>query len=202
MSVIGVVVAAGRGERFGAPKATTLLSDRPLWEWASDALVAGGVDEVILVGDIPGGVPGGARRRDSVLAGLRALPAGADHVVIHDAARPLAGAALVRRVVERLLEGDVDGVVPAVPVRDTLKRVDGERILETVPRAGVVAVQTPQGFVVDALVAAHEGTAEDATDDAVLVELAGGRVVMVEGEVANLKVTYPTDLAVAEALLR
>jgi 2-C-methyl-D-erythritol 4-phosphate cytidylyltransferase len=202
MTTFGVVVAAGEGERFGSSKAEALLAGRPLWQWARDALADGGVDGVVVVGGVPGGIPGGQRRRDSVLAGLRALPGGVEHVLVHDAARPLAGAGLVRSVMSRLVVGDVDGVVPGVPIGDTIKRVDGERVVETVPRVGLVVVQTPQGFVLDTLVAAHEASPDDATDDAELVERAGGTVVVVEGEVTNLKVTYPQDLAHAERLMR
>jgi 2-C-methyl-D-erythritol 4-phosphate cytidylyltransferase/2-C-methyl-D-erythritol 2,4-cyclodiphosphate synthase len=174
----------------------------PLWKRAVDALVVGGARTVVVVGDVPGGIPGGLRRRDSVGAGLAALPAGATHVLIHDAARPMATASLVRAVVERLAAGDVDGVIPGLPVGDTLKRVDGERVVTTVSRQGVIAVQTPQGFVIEALRAAHAADHDEATDDAQLVERNGGSVVYVPGESTNLKITYPEDLAVAEAWLR
>jgi 2-C-methyl-D-erythritol 4-phosphate cytidylyltransferase len=200
MTVAGVVVAAGRGERFGGNKAATLLGGRPLWEWARDALVSAGIDPVVIVGDIPGGIPGGARRRDSVRLGLDALPDGTEHVLVHDAARPLASVRLVEAVVGRLLAGDVDGVVPGVGVRDTLKRIDNGRVVDTISRHGVVAAQTPQGFVLDVLVRAHEASAEDATDDAELVERAGGTVAVIEGEETNLKVTYPADLELAEEM--
>jgi 2-C-methyl-D-erythritol 4-phosphate cytidylyltransferase len=198
----GIVVAAGRGERFGGPKATVLLGGVPLWKRAVDALVVGGARTVVVVGEVPGGIPGGLWRRDSVAAGLAALPAGATHVLIHDAARPLATVPLVRAVVERLAAGDVDGVIPGLPVGDTLKRVDGERVVTTVSRQGVIAVQTPQGFVIEALRAAHAADHDEATDDAQLVERNGGSVVYVPGESTNLKITYPEDLAVAEAWLR
>ena len=201
MTVHGILVAAGRGERFGGPKHAALLRGRPLWEWAADALRRGGVHEVVLVGDLPGGIPGGRRRRDSVQAGLDALPAAASHVLVHDAARPLASPELVRRVIDRLLAGGVDAVVPVVAVRDTLKRVGDGWVVETLERRGVAAAQTPQGFRVAVLRAAHQAGDEDAGDDAVLVERMGGSVACVEGEVANLKVTYPSDLALAEAWL-
>lgn len=201
MNVYGIVVAAGAGARFGAAKGSTLLRDRPLWEWSRDSLSDGGVSSVVLVGPVPGGVPGGPRRRDSVAAGLAALPADATHVLVHDAARPLATAALARRVIERLSRGGVDAVLPAIPVRDTLKRVDGERVTSTVDRSTLVAVQTPQGFVVESLRAAHSADDADASDDAVLIERWGGIVAMVPGEEANLKITFPADLALAEGLL-
>lgn len=202
MTVHGILVAAGRGERFGGPKHSVLLRGRPLWEWAEEALRRGGVEGVVLVGDLPGGVPGGARRRDSVWAGLEALPPSASHVLVHDAARPLASADLVRRVIDRLLVGGVDAVVPVVPVRDTLKRVGDGWVVQTVDRSDLVAAQTPQGFKVEVLRAAHRAGDENAGDDAVMVEGMGGSVACVEGEAANLKVTYPGDLALAEAWLR
>ncbi len=201
MSIHGIVVAAGRGERFGAPKAEVPLRGVALWQRAVGALRGAGVEQVVVVGPVPGGIPGGDRRRDSVAAGLAALPADAEWVLIHDAARPLASPALVRAVLDRLLRGDVDGVVPALAVRDTLKRVEGERISATVSRADLVTVQTPQGFRVEALRGAHLGDDDDATDDAALVERSGGSVVFVPGEPTNLKVTFPEDLVVAEALL-
>ena len=201
MTIHGILVAGGRGTRFGSAKHQAALRRRPLWEWGREALLRGGVDEVILVGDLPGAVAGGERRRDSVLAGLEQVPASVSHVIVHDAARPLATPDLVRRVIDRLLAGGVDAVVPVVPVRDTLKRVGDGWVVETVDRRGLAAVQTPQGFKVEILRAAHRADPADASDDAVLVERYGGSVATVEGESANLKVTYPGDLVLAEALL-
>ncbi len=200
MNLHGVVVGAGSGTRFGTPKAMLSLGDRRLFEWARDCLHAAGAASVVLVGDLPGGIPGGERRRDSVANGLAALPPEATHVLVHDAARPLASATLALAVVARLERGDVAGVVPAVPVRDTLKKVDGDDVTETVDRSALVAVQTPQGFVLEVLRAAHAASDEDASDDAAMIERMGGRVVMIPGEPANLKITYPEDLAVARAL--
>jgi len=201
VTVCGILVAAGRGERFGGLKHAALLRDRPLWEWGRDALLHGGVSRVVLVGDLPGGVPGGVRRRDSVRAGLEALPRTASHVLVHDAARPLATPDLVRRVIDRLLAGGVDAVVPVVAVRDTLKRVGDGWVVHTVDRGDLAAAQTPQGFKVAVLRAAHGHDDDDAGDDAVLVERMGGSVATVEGEASNLKITYPGDLALAEAWL-
>ena len=172
-----------------------------MWLRARMLLESAGATEVVVVGDVPDGVPGGARRRDSVAAGLAALVSGADWVLVHDAARPLATEALTRRVIERLLRGDVDGVVPVVPVRDTIKRIDGDTVTETVERASLVAVQTPQGFRMEALQAAQRSADDDASDEALLIEREGGRVATVPGDPANIKVTYPGDLAVVEALL-
>jgi len=172
-----------------------------MWLRGRMLLESAGATEVVVVGDVPDGVPGGERRRDSVAAGLAALVSGADWVLVHDAARPLATEALTRRVIERLLRGDVDGVVPVVPVRDTIKRIDGDTVTETVERASLVAVQTPQGFRMAALQAAQRSADDDASDEALLIEREGGRVATVPGDPANIKVTYPGDLAVVEALL-
>jgi 2-C-methyl-D-erythritol 4-phosphate cytidylyltransferase len=153
------------------------------------------------VGDLPGGVPGGSRRRDSVSAGLRAIDDEDGFVLVHDAARPLATPDLVRRVVERLSAGDAEAVIPVVPLSDTIKRVDDGWVAETLVRTGLVAVQTPQGFKLASLRTAHAASEGEATDDSVLIERAGGSVATVAGERANLKITHSGDLALAEALL-
>jgi len=199
VTLAGIVVAAGSGDRFGGPKHRILVAGVSMWERARDLLLDAGADPVVVVGDVPEGVPGGVRRRDSVAAGLAALGDRAEWVLIHDAARPLASVALARRVVDRLEEGDVDGVVPTVPVRDTLKQVQGGMVAGTVDRDRLVAVQTPQGYRVAALRKA-QALDGDATDEAVLLERAGRRVATVEGEAANLKVTFPGDLALVAAL--
>lgn len=196
----GILLAAGRGARFGREKHNLQLGGIPLWQHSHDVLLDAGVDSLVVVGDTDGWVVGGDRRQDSVAAGLAQIPDHDGLVLIHDAARPLLTAALVQRVITRLQIGDVDGVVPAVAVRDTIKRVAGERIVETMDRSEVVAVQTPQGFDLRVLRAAHEVAGFDATDDASMVEANGGTVVFVDGDPANIKVTYPEDLPVAEAL--
>jgi len=202
VSTWGIVVAAGDGRRFGLPKHSVPLAGVPLWTRARDALLTGGVGGVVVVGPVPEGVAGGPRRRDSVSAGLAGLPEDAEFVLVHDAARALASAELVRRVRERLERGDVAGVIPAIAVGDALKAVDGEKVLASVDRAGLVAVQTPQGFPVEILRRAHAASVEDAADDAELVERLGEVVVTVAGELTNFKITYPGDLAMAEAMLR
>lgn len=196
----GLLLAAGRGTRFGGQKHDVELGGTPIWRQSERALLDGGVDRLVVVGDLAGAVSGGDRRRDSVAAGLAAIDDDAGFVLIHDAARPLVTAKLVRSVIERLLVGDVAGVVPVVPVRDTLKRVAGDYVIETVDRSDLVAVQTPQGFDLAALRSAHAVANGDATDDASMVESTGGTIAVVDGDPANLKVTYPEDLAVAEAL--
>jgi 2-C-methyl-D-erythritol 4-phosphate cytidylyltransferase len=145
-------------------------------------------------------VSGGGTRSDSVRAGLAAVPRSAEVVVVHDAARPLASPALFAAVVAAV-RGGADGAVPGTPVVDTLKRVDGDRVVETVARQALVAVQTPQAFRAGVLATAH-ATGGEATDDAALVESAGGTVVVVPGEVDNVKVTTPGDLSRAALLLR
>jgi len=130
----------------------------------------------------------------------RAVADDAAVIVVHDAARPLAGAALFGAVVDAVRAGGVDGVVPVVPVADTLKRVAGDRVVATVDRADLVAVQTPQAFVAGALRSAHR-SGDDASDDAGLLEAEGLVVGTVPGDPRNLKLTRPEDLAMAEALL-
>ena len=200
MPIWGILLAAGRGTRFGRQKHDIELGGVPIWQKSERALLDGGVDHLIVVGDLDGAVPGGDRRRDSVASGLAAITDRAGFVLIHDAARPLVTADLVRTVVDRLLVGDVAGVVPAIPVRDTLKRASGDIVVETVDRSDLVAVQTPQGFDLETLRSAHAQVATDATDDASMVEAIGGTIAIVDGDPANLKVTYPEDLALAEAL--
>lgn len=201
-----IVVAGGSGRRFGAAKQFLELDGTQLLRRCVDtaATVADGVvvvlpDDPSAFGqaDLPSGVvtvPGGSTRSASVRAGLAAVPDDADVVLVHDAARPLASPALFRRVIEAL--SDADAVVPAVAVTDTIRTVDGE----TVDRDRLRAVQTPQGFRTSVLRDAH-AEEPDATDDAGLVDAAGGSVVMVEGETTNLKVTTRGDLIVAGALL-
>jgi 2-C-methyl-D-erythritol 4-phosphate cytidylyltransferase len=201
MMAWGIVVAAGIGSRYGQPKHELQLRGRPLWDWARRSLLEGGVSEVVVVGSVPGGIPGGPRRRDSVAAGLAMVPKSISAVVVHDAARPLAGPDLVVRVLERLAVGDVAGVVPGVPVRDTLKQVERDRVVATIDRDALISVQTPQAFVTAALRAAHAVDDGDASDDASLLERAGESVAWVSGDPGNLKVTYPADLQIVEAMI-
>lgn len=203
-----VVVAAGRGERFGGPKHSALLGGRTLLERAvcgsravSDCVVAVVPEE--LVGQaVPCAdfvVAGGSTRSESVRAGLAALPENVTVVLVHDAARPLAPPSLFRSTLDAVLEG-ADGAIPVVEVVDTLKVVEGGRALRTVPRDGLVAVQTPQAFRLSVLRSAHS-SGGDATDDSGLVEALGAKVAVVRGDRRNLKITTPEDLELAEALL-
>ena len=144
-------------------------------------------------------VEGGARRQDSVAAGIAAAPDAAWYLV-HDGARPLASAALARRVLEVAREHGA--AVPAVPVADTIKRVDSAGgVIETLPRDELRAAQTPQAFAGGLLRRAHAAATAEATDDAALVEALGAPVHVVEGEAANVKVTAPGDLDLIRALI-
>jgi len=145
-------------------------------------------------------VTGGATRADSVRAALEEVSDDALVVLVHDAARPLIDDAVIERVLAPLAEG-FDGVVPALAIPDTVKRVENGVVVETVSREDLVGAQTPQAFLAPALRHAFGGDISAATDCASLVERAGGRVVAVEGEPTLLKVTTPADLALVEMLL-
>jgi len=200
--VWAIVVAGGSGRRFGSPKQFEDLLGRRVLDWSLAAARAtcDGVVAVVPPDRLePGAQPGGATRSASVRAGLAAVPATAEIVVVHDAARPLAGPELFERVVAAVGAG-ADGAVPGVALSDTVKRVDGGRVTATVDRSDLMAVQTPQAFRAGILRQAHAG-APEATDDAGLVEAMGGTVVVVEGDSRNFKITSPDDLVVARALL-
>jgi 2-C-methyl-D-erythritol 4-phosphate cytidylyltransferase len=218
--VWAVLVAAGSGERFGGkrPKAFANLAGRPLVAESLERLDASAWIEAIVVvaaadweeptillaeelgaGSLRAVVTGGATRTDSVRAGLAEVPGDTAVILVHDAARPLLSDEVVERVVTALGEG-WDAAVPALPLADTVKRAEGEAVAETVDRSGLHAVQTPQAFVAEALRRALAGAGE-ATDCAGLVEAAGGRVRLVEGDRRLLKVTTPADLAFVETLL-
>lgn len=206
MDIWGVVVAAGRGVRFGARKHATRLAGKPLWQWARDALLESGAREVVVVGDVPGGVEGGPERHLSVARGLEEVDAEATVIAVHDAARPLASAALMKRMYRVLAESGADGVVPVVPIADALKRVDTDRvrILDSIDRRDVACAQTPQVFRAGVLrrAHAHHAAGDAPHDDAGMVEALGGRVLAVTGERSAMKITYPEDLVLVEALLR
>lgn len=193
------------------------VNGRSMVAWSVDTARAAcdGVTLVVpvqMVDELAGGVlgadavvAGGGTRSGSVRAGLATVPEDVDVVVCHDAARPGASAGLFASVIAVVRDG-ADAAVPALPVSDTLKQVpdwgaSGGVVAGTVDRSGLFAVQTPQAFRREALVAAHAG-APEATDDAALVEAAGGTVMAIPGEAAAHKVTTPADVAVIEALLR
>jgi 2-C-methyl-D-erythritol 4-phosphate cytidylyltransferase len=202
-----IVVAAGAGTRFGAAKQFLHLGGASVLDRAVGVAreSCDGVVVVLAAGaewDAPAGVavaPGGATRSDSVRGGLGLVPDDADIVVVHDAARPLATRALFHAVISAIRDG-ADAAVPALPVVDTVKRVRERVVVETVARDGLMVVQTPQAFRAQALRDAHRTEQVD-TDDAALVEAAGGTVVVVAGERRNLKLTMPDDLELAQALI-
>jgi 2-C-methyl-D-erythritol 4-phosphate cytidylyltransferase len=216
-----VLVAAGAGERLGSdrPKAFAALRGRPLLAESLERLDACGWIDAIVVVAPPGWeeptillaeelvaskvasvATGGATRAESVQAGLAEVGSEALAVLVHDAARPLVTDALVERVLAPLGEG-FDGVVPGLPLADTVKRVRGLEVVETLDRAELVSVQTPQAFRADALRRAFAGNLAGATDCASLIERAGGRVCVVEGDAALVKVTTMNDLERVERLL-
>jgi 2-C-methyl-D-erythritol 4-phosphate cytidylyltransferase len=221
MSVWAVLAAAGRGERLGSdrPKAFARLGGRPLLAESLERLEESGWIDAIVIAAPPdweepsilvaeeiaatkvnAAVTGGDSRSESVRLALVEVPEEAAVVLVHDAARPLLPEEVIERVLAPLSEG-WDGVVPAVPLTDTVKRVDGERVVETLPRDDLVAVQTPQAFLADTLRRAVSGDVSSATDCASLVEAQGGRVKVVEGDPRLLKVTDADDLALVESWL-
>jgi 2-C-methyl-D-erythritol 4-phosphate cytidylyltransferase len=207
VTVWGIVVAGGRGSRFGAAKQFARLGGATVLErsLATTARVCDGV--VVAVPAESGWQPvppvvavaGGETRAESVRAALTAVPTDAEIIVVHDAARPLASPLLFVAVIAAVRSG-ADAAVPGIAVTDTLKRVEGERVIETVPRDGLVVVQTPQAFRSEALRRAHAPGVEG-SDDAMLVERSGGVVRIVSGEARNLKITLPDDLEVAASLI-
>jgi len=217
----GVILAAGRGERFQGQvnKVFVLLHGRPLLRWCVDVFPASGVVGELVVVARPGEegritellsevplpvqvVPGGKRRQDSARAGIEA--ARGEYVLVHDAARPLVSPELIRRVLKAAEEHGA--AVPVFPVVDTVRYVDERGFLrpEDVPRAGLVRIQTPQGFRRELLLSALEHAERQGlplTDDASAVLALGKPVAAVPGDPRNLKITHPEDLALAESLL-
>jgi 2-C-methyl-D-erythritol 4-phosphate cytidylyltransferase len=207
---VALLVAAGSGERLGAgrPKAFVVLAGRPMVEWSLDALRAAGIEEIVVAappGTVLDGVivvPGGATRSASVRAALAAAPAGED-VVVHDAARPLVTPEHFRAALHAL--ADADCAIAAAPVTDTVKEAGPDRLVTaTLDRSRLWAIQTPQAVrraVLERALDVDDDVLAAATDDAWLVERAGGTVRVVESSPANLKVTTPHDLLIAEHLL-
>ena len=221
MSTWAVLVAAGRGERLGGdrPKAFAALAGRPLLAESLERLEASDwIDAIVVVapegweepaillaeeigcGKCSATVTGGASRAESVRLGVAEVPDEAVAILVHDAARPLLREEQIELVLAALGRG-WDGAVPGLPVSDTIKRVEGEQVVETLPRAQLVAVQTPQAFAASVLRAALEGEVDAASDCASLVEARGGRVSVVPGDRRLLKVTTPLDLELVESWL-
>ncbi|MCP4436001.1 MAG: 2-C-methyl-D-erythritol 4-phosphate cytidylyltransferase [Actinomycetia bacterium] len=203
-----VVVAAGSGRRFGAPKQFAELGGSTVLGH-SVTTAAQACDGVVVVvpadeveacrAMVPGAdvvVSGGSTRSESSRAGVEAVPDEAEVILVHDGARPLATPGLFTRVTAAV-DGGADGAVPVVPLADTIRDREGT----LVDRDNLVAIQTPQGFVAATLRDAVRGGGE-ATDDAALVAEAGGTVEFVDGESANRKVTTPEDLVIAQALMQ
>jgi len=218
-----VIVAAGKGERFGdGGKVLAMAADRPLLAWSLDAfanaasirdivIVAGEhteepIRELVVAEGWPGVstiVLGGASRHESVARGIAAVDALHEVVLVHDAARPLIEAAHIDAAADAAR--DRGAAILATPVADTIKRVEGDAILETVPRSSLWAAQTPQAFRLEAYQALLRDLTDghgDFTDDASIFEAFGKAVAIVPGSRLNLKVTHPEDLDLVDALLR
>ena len=212
---VALIVAAGSGERLGAdrPKALVELHGRTLLDWSIDALrQSDGVERIVVA--LPAGVSapagvtgveGGASRSESVRLALSACGE-CELVLVHDAARPLLTSELVEAVIGALEEDpDADAAIAAAPVTDTIKRADARHtVTETLRRSELWSIQTPQVFRRQALSRALEVSPSElagATDDASLIERAGGKVIVVPSSPRNLKVTTPVDLRLAELLL-
>jgi 2-C-methyl-D-erythritol 4-phosphate cytidylyltransferase len=206
---VALLVAAGSGERLGAgkPKAFVVLAGRPMLEWSLDAIRAAGIEHVVVA--VPPGVeldgviavPGGSARSQSVRAALAAAPPG--DVVVHDAARPLVTPEHFRATLGALAGADC--AIAAAPVTDTVKEAGPDRLVTaTLDRSRMWAIQTPQAFrraALEKALALDDAVLAQATDDAWLVERTGGTVRVVESTAANLKVTTPFDVRLAEHLL-
>ncbi len=215
--IAALIVAAGNGERFGGdrPKQYRLLAGMPVLRHSVLAFLQhpdiASVHVVYQSGherfyreavaglDLPLPVAGGRTRQESVSLGLEALTAlNPSHVLIHDAARPLVSASLVSSICDKLK--NADAVIPAVALSDTIKKVCGDLIVQTVSRQELMGAQTPQGFAFDKILSLHRSVRTPVTDDAELVEKAGGTVTIVPGSSTNLKVTAPEDIILAESL--
>jgi 2-C-methyl-D-erythritol 4-phosphate cytidylyltransferase len=228
---VALIAAAGSGERLGAggPKALVEVGGRPMLAWSVAAFATAPAVGLIVIAAPPGAeeeiervageatlgvaageppthvivITGGAERADSVGLGLAEVPVTAEVVAVHDAARPLVTAELIGSLITRLESTPrAEGVIAASRLTDTIKRVEGDRIVATPSRETLWAAQTPQVFRADALRRAHDaGDAAEATDDAMLVERDGGVVLVEPVDAPNLKVTTQADLALAELLL-
>ena len=211
MKVVAAILAAGRGQRFGADKTEAVLGNRPVWRWSVDTYLAHPlVDSIILVtaaekvsalqhlvSSKVQVIVGGETRQESSRAALAAA-GDADVLLVHDAARPFVSAEAITRVIEAV---KITGAAAlATPVRDTIKEVT-ETAVRTLNRTHLVAMQTPQGATVDILQSAHESATSEYTDEMAMIEALGIRPEIVAGEPDNFKITTPEDLTRAQALL-
>jgi 2-C-methyl-D-erythritol 4-phosphate cytidylyltransferase len=221
---LAIIAAGGRGSRLGSssPKFESELCGKPLVMYSLEAFQASeSIEDIVLVvpghrldawsaerlmgsgiGKAAATVAGGATRQQSVFRGLKALPSKSGLVVVHDAARPLVTADMIEAACD-LPEG-ADGVITAYDVTDTIKVVHDGFVVSTPDRESLIAVQTPQAFRFEVLLQAHRAAEEErfaGTDDAVLVERIGGKVAVIPGSRDNVKVTYPEDLELAEAII-
>lgn len=216
--VTAIILAAGEGERFGSAKQFALLKGKAVLDWSLQKFENNeSVDDIILVlsrfhpGDeylrkyrkISAIARGGEKRQDSVYAGLLSVDESRTEVIlVHDGARPLVDIRLIERIIEETREKRA--VVPVIPVEDTIKRVDGRRILRTEERSQLFRSQTPQGFSYSLLKKAFQKALDEnfvGTDEASLVERMGKSVFTVAGDPRNMKITTPEDLKIAEALI-
>lgn len=217
-NVTAIIVAAGEGKRFGSSKPFAVLKGKRILDHSLETFARHpGIFDMVLVlretsqkavfldryAKLKTVAKGGERRQDSVLSGFQHIdPARTDIVLVHDAARPLVKAELIDRIIETT---EAKGAaIPVLPVSDTVKRIDGNRVSRTIDRQGLYLIQTPQGFSCEILGRALEEGLEDSqtyTDEAALVEKLGVDVFAVPGDPRNIKITVPGDLKIAEVFI-
>ncbi len=216
-NVTAIIVAAGEGKRFGSSKPYAVLKGKRILDHSLETFARHpGIFDMVLVlremgqkasfldkyAKLKTVVKGGERRQDSVLLGFQHIdPVRTDIVLVHDAARPLVKAGLIDRIIETTKAKGA--AIPVLPVNDTIKRIDGNRVSRTIDRQGLYCIQTPQGFSCEILGRAFEEVLEDSemyTDEAALVEKLGVDVFAVPGDPRNIKITVLGDLKIAEAL--
>ncbi len=216
-NVTAIIVAAGEGKRFGSSKPYAVLKGKKILDYSLETFDRHpGIFDMILVLHEIGEKAfflekyaklkivskGGERRQDSVLSGFQHIdPARTDIVLAHDAARPLVNAELIDKIIDAVKA--IGAAIPALPVSDTVKKIEDNRVSRTIDRQGLFCVQTPQGFSCEILGRAFEEALVDSetyTDEAALVEKLGVDVFAVPGDPRNIKITVPEDLKIAEAL--
>ncbi len=216
-NVAAIIVAAGEGKRFGSSKPYAVLKGKKILDHSLETFDRHpGIFDMVLVlretgqkaffldkyAKLKAVAKGGERRQDSVLSGFQHIdPAKTDIVLVHDAARPLVKAELIDRIIDATKANGA--AIPVLPVSDTVKRIDGNRVSQTIDRQGLCLIQTPQGFSCEILGRAFEevlGDSRTYTDEAALVEKLGVDVFAVPGDSSNIKITVPGDLKIAEAL--